>query len=167
MRLAFGVLGASWMLAMVGMAEKGATVLTLTSPFEPSVAAECGHCHTCSEPGVGTGHDFHEAEPFSLDGVGGHSCFGDIQCTAAVHPLCGTGSDEETTLVLFSSMDLARRGDLSAIALLKRGWGERLHLNRERNLLQLSAKCSDQYIVAQVELANPRVSTLLAEALLQ
>lgn len=166
MRLALQVFGASCLLAVLGMAGKKNATLTLSNPFEATVAAECGHCHTCTEPGVGTGHDFHEVEPFPLDaGVGSHGCFGDIQCTSAVHPLCGTGSDEDTALMLSENMDRAARGDLSAIVVLKRGWGERLHLNPERNLLQLSAKCSDKYILAQVELSSTQVATLFAEPL--
>jgi hypothetical protein len=153
-------------ITLTAMVTPTPSTAVLSTPFTVAAMEPCGHCHECTEPGVGQGHDFHEAAPLEKDGVD-HSCFGDIECSSGVHPDCGTGGDLaslapevlETRNILASLQEVAAGSLHSANALL-REYPARTHLNRERGQLQVSAPCSAELVIAQVSLTKTQVLAL-------
>lgn len=154
-----------------------------TAPHMPFMALanpDCGHCHECTEPGVGAGHEFHEQSPYTKDknGSGDHPCFGDIPCDNRTHPACGSGgsSDDNADLTVDqvrqltenqAVLSLAKRvaiNETAATSKILAQFGHRVILDRVRGVIQIGLPCSRDFIVAQVPLTAAQLTELNAMA---
>ena len=148
------VIVAMWTLAS---SPEPVVVSSASNPFVEAPQPLCGHCHfaNCTGPG----HEFDEAEPYDLDGLG-HGCLN--QDCEDFHPECGAGKDQTPTgqdnlvretkeiLVALSSAASDKRFLASLIQVNR----ERMTYNRERGRVQISSTCSPDVVIAQIAVSE-------------
>ncbi len=161
MSLRFLLIAAPACVVLLGLSGAPKPV-ELTDPYTPSLAVlvACGHCHTCTEPGVGQGHDMHNQTPYDLEG-GDHPCFGNVSC--GVHWACGTGgeeNDEAQFQAMLTALEDVGRGDVKAAVALLDAYPQHVHFNANRSRIQVSALCSSAKIVAQAPLSTAQLQAV-------
>ena len=166
------IVAVSAVLAAVGLSTAppgSAHTATVNNPFiELQPPAMCGHCHDaqCGGPG----HDFHEQDPYPKDGQD-HSCI-PVECGGGQHPDC---SASENALAI-TGLDSVAKQTREILALLPQAMVEskslnrllrthpsRVHFNRERKRLQVSAPCSPEMVIAQIPMSESQIRAASAE----
>lgn len=127
-----------------------------TNPFlsAAGITSTCGSCYDCVD-GNFVGH-FFSTQGFAFRWGSDHDCY-ILDCTSDYHPGCFGfalhDAEDEASLDegrLWSFIAAAVNGDISSLkdALLE--YPNRVHVNRERRAIQVTAACSPTLVVAHL-----------------